>query len=382
MKCDPERSEVQMTLDKRHSSFVPDPETASQMGSTIDPKTFSMHSTPSSNPSPRGNTSSFVDPATLYKLEGFHTSAQSLDFPAPSLEYSSRSHDSIGSVLSTSSDLNFLASYDDMTFDMPTYETYHWWGQNGQLEPAGPTFNDLISFDQSITMSNAPQMEIFQVEDKQPSAFDQSLIEPPQEQLNWSSDMMPLPQSYTMEPTSGPSLRPSSSPMENTLTTTDAHGHCQQDLMEWEAARSSSVTQGYYTNTQEVKPLTEEEREHSSNGGVEIDRPSNRRVFAADKTHMKANLRMEIWLEMRINLVMGMGKKASLREKVKTATVHVPPFSRSLFRTKYTLYQRKVRSWCLWICGKAEADILSFSGFEIIVGNVLGFILLRSDGNL
>ncbi|KAB8305160.1 hypothetical protein EYC80_004452 [Monilinia laxa] len=351
MKCDPERcsrnkqrlsslenmaakAEVQMTLDKRHSSFVPDPETASQMSSTIDPKTVSMYSTPYSNKFPRGNTSSFVDPATLYKLEGFHTSVQSLDFHAPSLEYSSRSHDSIGSVLSTSSDLDFLANYDEMTFDMPTYETYHWWGQNGPLDPSGPTFNDLISFDQSITMSNAPQMEMFQIEDKQPSTLDQPLVEPPQEQLNWSSNIMPLPQSYTMDPTSAPSLRPSSSPMENTTTTTDPHGHCQQDLMEWEAARSSSVTQGYYANAQEIKPLTEEEkrtlikwwgRDRSSEQPESIRGRQNSYESQPSNGDMAGN---------ETQTSMGMGKKASLREKVKTATVHVPPFSRSLFRSR------------------------------------------------
>ncbi|CCD42990.1 hypothetical protein BofuT4_P070660.1 [Botrytis cinerea T4] len=190
MKCDPERCsrnkqrlsslenmaakvEAQSTLDKRHSSFIPDPETASQMNSTIDPETLTIHSSPSLDPSPRWTTSSFVDPATLYKLEGFHTSAQSLDFPTPSLEYSSRSHDSIGSVLSTSSDVNFLAGYDEMNFDIPNYETYQWWPRTEQFDPAGSTFNDLMPIDQPITMSNTLQMETFQLEDKRFSAFNQ-----------------------------------------------------------------------------------------------------------------------------------------------------------------------------------------------------------------
>ncbi|QSZ29828.1 hypothetical protein DSL72_004346 [Monilinia vaccinii-corymbosi] len=358
MKCDPERclrnkqrlsslenmaakAELQLTLDKRHSSFVPDPETTSQMSSSIDPKTFTMSSTPSSDPSPRWTVSSFVDPATLYKLEGFHTSAQSLDFPTPSLEYSSRSHDSIGSMLSTSSDLNFLAGYNDMSFDMSTYETYHLWGRNGQLEPADPTFNDLMPFDQSITTSNAPPMEMFQIEDKQPSAFDQPSIKHPQEQLDWPQEMMPLPQSYTIDPTSTPSFRPTSSPMENTMTTTDTQGHCQQDLMEWEAAHSSSVTQGYYPNTQEVKPLTEEEKRTLIKWwgrDRSLERPESIRGRQNSYEIQPSNVDLA---ENEIQSGMGMGKKASLREKVKTATVHVPPFPRSLFRSRSAGKEKK-----------------------------------------
>ncbi|THV47515.1 hypothetical protein BGAL_0305g00020 [Botrytis galanthina] len=349
MKCDPERCsrnkqrlsslenmaakvEAQSTLDKRHSSFIPDPETASQINSTTDPETLTVNSSPSLDTSPRWTTSSFVDPATLYKLEGFHTSAQSLDFPTPSLEYSSRSHDSIGSVLSTSSDVNFLAGYDEMNFDIPNYETYHWWPRNEQFDPVGSTFNDLMPTDQPITMSNTLQMETFQLEDKQFSTFNQPSIEPSDQQLDWSHNMIVPEQTYIIESSSTP-LRPSSSPMENTTTSTEVNRHCQQDLMEWESVRPSSVTQGYFTNNQ-VKPLTDEEkrtlikwwgRDRSS------EQPESIRGRQSSYESQPSNGDIT-GVEIQSN--MGVGKKASLREKVKTATVHVPPFPRGLFRSR------------------------------------------------
>ncbi|KAI9648752.1 hypothetical protein NHQ30_003392 [Ciborinia camelliae] len=356
MKCDPERCsrnkqrlsslenmaakfESQSAIDKRHSSFIPDPETTSPMNSTIDPESFTLNSSPSIDPSPRWTMSSFVDPATLYKLEGFHTSSQSLDFPTPSLEYSSRSHDSIGSVLSTTSDMNFLAGYDDMNFDISNYETYPCWPRNDPYESVGPTFNDLMPIDQPITMTNASHMQSFQIEDEQFSTFNQLSMEPPHQQLNWSPDMIASEPNYPIESTSTP-LRPSSSPMENTTTLTDAHRHRQQDLMEWEAARPSSVTQGYFSNNQ-VKPLTDEEkrtlikwwgRDRSSEQPEIIrgrqnsyeSQPSN-----GDMTGSEIQPCMVAW------------KKTSLREKVKTATVHVPPFPRGLFRSRSTGKEKK-----------------------------------------
>lgn len=324
--------EAQSTLDKRHSSFIPDPETSSQMNSTVDPETLTLSSSPSLDPSPRWTASSFVDPATLYKLEGFHTSAQSLDFPTPSLEFSSRSHDSIGSVLSTSTDMNFLAGYNDMNFDIPNYETYHWWPRNEQFDPVGSTFNDLMPIDQHITMSNTSQMETFQLEDKQLSAFNQPSMEPSDQQLDWSHNVIVPEQNYIIESSSTP-LRPSSSPMENTTILAETRHHSQQDLMEWEAVRPSSVTQAYFTNNQ-VKPLTDEEkrtlikwwgRDRSSEQPESIrgrqnsyeSQPSNGDMVGVDTQPSISG-----------------GKKASLREKVKTATVHVPPFPRGLFRSR------------------------------------------------
>ncbi|ESZ94602.1 hypothetical protein SBOR_5013 [Sclerotinia borealis F-4128] len=332
--------EVQSNANKRHSSYIPDPETASQMNYTIDPESLTLNSSPSSDLSPRWTMSSFVDPATLYKLEGFHTSAQSLDLPTPSLEFSSRSHDSIGSVLSTSSDMNFLAGYDDMHFDIPGYEAYPWWTPNVQLDPVGPTFNDLMPIDQPITIPDAPQMETFQIEYEEPSPFDQSSIEPPQEPLNWSQEMVSLPQSYTIDSASAAPLRPSSSPMENTTIPTDVHQHCQQDLMEWESARPSSVTQGYLSNNL-VKPLTNEEkrtlikwwgRDRSS------EQPESIRGRQNSYGSQVSNCDMA---ESEVQPGMGVWKKASLREKVKTATVHVPPFPRGLFRSRSTGKEKK-----------------------------------------
>lgn len=337
--------EAQSTLDKRHSSFIPDPETASQMNSTTDPEAFTMSSSPSSDPSPRWTTSSFVDPTTLYKLEGFHTSAQSLDFPTPSLEYSSRSHDSIGSVLSTSSDMNFLAGYDGMNFDISNYETLPWWPRNEQFELVGPTYNDLMPIDQPIMMSNISPMETFQIEDKHLSTFEQPSIEPSNQQLHWSHDVIVPEQNYIIESTSTP-LRPSSSPMENTTTSTDTHRHCQQDLMEWEAARPSSVTQGYFSNNQ-VKPLTDEEkrtlikwwgRDRSSEQPESICGRKNSYESQPSNGDMAG---IETQSGIGVGVGVGVGKKASLREKVKTATVHVPPFPRSLFRSRSAGKEKK-----------------------------------------
>ncbi|APA09159.1 hypothetical protein sscle_04g039290 [Sclerotinia sclerotiorum 1980 UF-70] len=355
MKCDPERCsrnkqrlsslenmaakvDAQSTLHKRHSSFIPDPETASQINTTIDPETFTLNSTPSSDPPPRWTTSSFVDPATLYKLEGFHTSAQSLDFPTPSLEFSSRSHDSIGSVLSTSSDMNFLAGYDGMNFDISSYETYPWWPRNDHFDPAGSTFNDFMPIDQTVTVSNTSQMETFELQDKQASTFEQPLIEPPQ-QLIWSHDVIVPEPNYIIESDSTP-LRPSSSPMENTTTLVDESRHCQQDLMEWDAARPSSVTQGYFCNNQ-VKPLTDEEkrtlikwwgRDRSSEQQESIRGRQNSYGSQPSNGDMAG---------VETQSGTGVGKKASLREKVKTATVHVPPFPRSLFRSRSAGKEKK-----------------------------------------
>ncbi|PQE31997.1 hypothetical protein CJF32_00001599 [Rutstroemia sp. NJR-2017a WRK4] len=347
MKCDPERCsrnkqrlhsledmasqmEDQSPLDRRHSSFVQGSEITNTSDLAHDPETLTLNSAPA-DPSPRWTMSSFVDPATLYKLEGLHTSVQSFDFPTPSLEYSSRSHDSIGSVLSTTSDVNFLANYDEMTFEVPTpYETYPWWPQN-HLDTTVPDSNTLIDTENTMGSSNIPQDDLAHL--GSPRYF----RAPPEEQqgtFQWIGELSTMEHVHSQDDSSCP-IRPSSSPMEKTANSASQNEPNQQGMMEWEAARPSSVAQGYYCNGGEMMPLTEEQkktlikwwgRDRSSEQPESIRGRQNSYGSQPSNNDPMENLQ-------------NLGKKASLRDKVKT--VHVPPFPRGLFRSRSTGKEKK-----------------------------------------
>lgn len=320
----------QPALTKRHSSYLPESGTELQMFAA-DTGTFDTSSMPASDPSPGWVTCPSMDPTTLYMLEGLQTSSQSMNLPTPSLEYSSRSHDSVGSMFSTNSNMSFIANYETMEFDISNYEAQPYWPPNEPSDAIGNSFHTFMTMDQPNQMDHSIQMgQPFQVEDKRHSSFNQPSLEGSHHELACNSGMIPPSQNYTINPACTIPLQPFSSLMENTTSITNA----QQDLMNWQIAHPSSLGQGYDSNTQEMKPMTDGERKTLEKWWGKdrfLEQPDPDRASQHSNGTQPPN---EDMVRIETHTSVGNGRRASLREKVKTATGHASPFSKNLFMYK------------------------------------------------
>jgi hypothetical protein len=105
------------------------------------PDGFSLRSFAPSDTSPRWSWSSFVDSAKSFSGD-FYPGDQYPDLSTPSLENSSRCHDSIGSVLSETYDLDFLTNYDPISLTANQSKRNVWWIRDSTVLEDGDLSND------------------------------------------------------------------------------------------------------------------------------------------------------------------------------------------------------------------------------------------------
>jgi hypothetical protein len=301
------------------------------------PDSLSLSSFTPSDASPRWSWSSFVDSAKSFS-EDFYPSDQHTDLPTPSLENSSRCHDSIGSVLSETYDLDFLANYDTIALTANENKSNVWWARDvSEVEdddflsdPFPPTENAMVSsgIPDAIGMFISGSGNASAFEPPAPGSF---------RDYSQGNDGM-ITTDATFE---GPLECAVSMPPVVECPTDPAHvpQHDDETLMSWESGSPTTAVPGYLRHGQEIIPLTVLQREtlikwwgrdrftEQPDSLCGRSSPDEGRPLSFDGQETSGG---EVSLERRSSLV----------NKVKGAHIS-PPFRKGLWRSGSSKKQRK-----------------------------------------
>ncbi|KAF8861043.1 hypothetical protein BDZ45DRAFT_724113 [Acephala macrosclerotiorum] len=276
MKCDPEQCSQNKqrlngleTLDvalKPEDEFMtgqPTPEcdvlAETNQPVPTQPDDLSLTSFTPSDTSPRWSWSSFVDSAKSFSGD-FYPSDQYTDLPTPSLENSSRCHDSIGSVLSETYDLDFLANYDPISLTVDQSKNNVWWTRDVSGIESGDFLNDpFFPIENAVMSSN-----IHNVLGTLASGSDNaSTFEPlaPGSFRNCSQgedDVVTADASFEAAlecAVSMPCI------VESPADPVHVPQHEDETSMNWESSHPTTAVPGDFRHGQEIIPLTDVQRE-------------------------------------------------------------------------------------------------------------------------
>jgi hypothetical protein len=275
VQCDPERcpqnkqrvagQEALEVASKPEDEFLTDESFTGQLTSESDappetlgpmptqPDDLSLRSFTPSDPSVRWSCSSFVDSTNSFSGD-FYQNDLHMDLSTPSLSLanSSKCHDSIGSVLSETYDLDFLASYDPVTSkftkDQPNVG---WERDDARMDDGDFLHGSFFPGENTIAFSNIHEAtEIFASRSSNASAFEPS--------IPWGQerDAM-ITSSATQEAALG------GAPCAAQSLAEPAHmlQHDDESLMNWGPGQRTNATPGGSTHGQDIIPLTDVQRE-------------------------------------------------------------------------------------------------------------------------
>jgi hypothetical protein len=213
-----------------------------------------------SDASPRWSWSSFADSAKSFS-EDFYLSDQHTDLPTPSLENSSRCHDSIGSVLSETYDLDFLANYDTISLTVNESKSNIWWPQDVSEVADGDFLNDPVPSIENAMVSSSihDALGTFTSGSGNTSAFEPPAPESFRDYSQGGDGMM-----ITVGATFEAALECAVSMPRVVESPADpAHVPQREDetLMSWESGCPTTAGPGYFKDGQEIIPLTVSQRE-------------------------------------------------------------------------------------------------------------------------
>lgn len=297
---------------------------------------LSLGSFTPSDTSPRWSWASFVDSAKSFS-EDFYPADQYADLPTPSLENSSRCHDSIGSVLSETYDLDFLSNYDPISLSLNRSKSNVWWTRD-PLED-GDFMNDLSFLTENAVASSSIHDAPGTFESSSGNAF---AFEQPAP-WNFSPDYSQGKDNAT---TTGATLEAAlecavSMPCveESPAGPANVGQHEDETLMNWESGHPRTAIPGDFRHSQEIIPLTDVQREtlikwwgkdrlteqpHSLCGRSSLDQDRTSSFDRKDTSRGDVSL----------------GRKSSLVDKVKGA--YIPPtFRKGLWRSSSSGKQGK-----------------------------------------
>ena len=299
------------------------------------PDSLNLSSFTPSDASPRWSWSSFVDSAKSFS-EDSYPSDQHMDLPTPSLESSPRCHDSIGSVLSETYDLDFLANYDTISLTVNESKGNSWWTQDvsevedGDLnDPVPPIENAMVS------SSIHDALGTFTSGSGNASEFEPPVPESFRDYSQGSDGVITTDATFeaTLEcAVSMPYVR------ESPADPAHVPQHEDETLMSWESGDPTTAVPGYFRHGQEIIPLTVSQREtlikwwgrdrfteqpHSFCGRSSPDKDRPLIFDGQDTSGGEASLR----------------GKNSLVNKVKGAHIS-PPFRKGLWRSGSSGKQR------------------------------------------
>jgi hypothetical protein len=322
------------------STFAPEPNSQAEGNESTPPHSdaLSLSSFTPSDTSPRWSISSFVN-STNFNSGDFPPNGQYLDLPTPPLENSSRSHDSIGSVLSETYDLDFLANYDPISLHANQTESNPWWVRDVPGCNNGDFFNDSFTAIENPMATSGIHLP---VETFVPAQEEVLAFEPPEAEM---------PEEYSQkkyELTADPALErrpdfallaPSVSIEEIAVDLAQDQQHEPEKLMDWELAQATSVVPAHASNGEEIIPLTDVQRETLIKWWGR-DRLTEQSTSMCGRATSNQN---QLSRFDGVEVAGGgacLGRKNSLVGKVKAVYVP-PPFRRGLWRSSSSGKERK-----------------------------------------
>lgn len=301
------------------------------------PDGLSLSSFTPSDASPRWSWSSFVDSAKSFS-EDFYPSDQHTDLPTPSLENSSRCHDSIGSVLSETYDLDFLANYDPISLSVNASKSNVWWTRDASEVEDGDFLNDPFPPIENAMVSPSihDALGTFTSGSGNASAFEPPAPGSFRDYSQGNDGMVTTDATFEAALECAVSMQ---CVVESPADPAHVPQHEDETLMSWESGCPTTAVPGYFKDGQEILPLTVLQREtlikwwgrdrfteepHSLCGrsSPEEDRPLS--FDGQDASGVEVSL----------------GRKNSLVNKVKGAHIP-PPFRKGLWRSGSFRKQRK-----------------------------------------
>jgi hypothetical protein len=301
------------------------------------PDSLSLSSFSHSDTSPRWSWSSFVDSAKSFS-EDFYPNDLHTDLPTPSLENSSRCHDSIGSVLSETYDLDFLANYDPIALTVNENKSNVWWARDVSEVEDGDFLNDPFPpTENALVSSSIPNvLGTFTSGSGNASAFEPPAPRSLSVYSQGNNGMI------TTDATFEGALGCAASMPRTVESPADpAHEpqHEDESLMSWESGDLTTAGPGYLRHGQEIIPLTVLQREtlikwwgrdrftEHPNNFCGTSSPDEDRPLSFDGQDTSGG-------------ELSLGRKNSLVNKVKGAHIS-PPFRKGLWRSGSSKKQRK-----------------------------------------
>ncbi|CZR69205.1 uncharacterized protein PAC_19105 [Phialocephala subalpina] len=351
MKCDPERcSQNKQRLNGLDATSKPEDEFLTSQPAPeynvpaetnqpvpTQPDDLSLRSFTPSDTSPRWSWSSFVDSAKSFS-EDFYSSDQYTDLPTPSLENSSRCHDSIGSVLSEAYDLDFLANYDPISLAINQSKSNVWSARDISGVEDSDFENDLPFPTENAVASSSihDASRTFALDSGNGSAF-----EPP---TPWSfgdyshgkDDAITtgaIPEAALECVVSMPCV------VESLVDPAPMRQHEDKTLMNWESGHPTTAVPRDFRHGQEIIPLTNVQRETLIKWwGKDRFTEQPRSLFGRSSRDEERT--------SSFDLKDTSGGEASLREKNslvnKVKGAHIPPpFRKGLWRSSSSGKQGK-----------------------------------------
>jgi hypothetical protein len=290
-----------------------------------------------SDASPRWSWSSFADSAKSFSGD-FYLSDQHTDLPTPSLENSSRCHDSIGSVLSETYDLDFLANYDTISLTVNESKSNIWWPQDVSEVADGDFLNDPVPSIENAMVSSSihDALGMFASDSGKASAFEPPAPESFRDYSQGNDGM------NTTDATFEAALECAVSMpcvIESPADPAHVSQHEDETLMSWESGCPTTAVPGYFKDGQEITPLTVLQRETLIKWWGR-DRFTEEPYGLCGRSSPDEDRPLSFDGQDTSGAEASLGRKNSLVNKVKGAHIS-PPFRKGLWRSGSSRKQKK-----------------------------------------
>lgn len=223
------------------------------------PDDLGLNSCTPSDASPRWSWSSLVDSVKSFSGDP-HPSDPYTDLSTPSLENSSRCHDSIGSVLSETYDLDFLANYDPISSGPNQSKSNVWWTRDVFGLEDGDFLSDPFSPIENAVVSSSihDALGVFASGSGNASAFEPPAPGSFRDYSQGKDDVIATDATFKTALECAVSVP---CVVESLPDSAHVPQHGDETLMNWESDRPTAAVPGYFRHGQEIIPLTDVQRE-------------------------------------------------------------------------------------------------------------------------